>query len=333
LVSDEAHLDEAKGRRRVKLEGYARAFHLGVTATPCRLDGIGLKDSYDHLDHVVYPSELLHDGYLAPCRIMAPPENFEPDLKGIRLVRGDYNTKELSKGMVRLVGAVVPQWRRYAKRKPTLVFAVDRNHSKVIAKEFNDAGIRAVHLDGDASAEERREIVAAFKRGDIKVLCSCDLFAAGTDMPWVKVVMLCRPTKSLTLFMQQCGRGVRPHKGHVLTLLDHAGNSEEHGDPFADRDYDLEGRAWFVKPELGPLKCCDGCRRYIRRSLHECPHCGHVPAPRPIEVVEGVNLVQRAANRNDIETEVRAKVASWLDFVVTDEWIDKVVNAKMGKAA
>ncbi|CAB4126881.1 SSL2 DNA or RNA helicases of superfamily II [uncultured Caudovirales phage] len=293
IIIDEAHHAVA-GQWATICASYPRARLLGVTATPQRMDGQGLGTEaggpFDSL--VVGPSmaDLIERGFLSPCRVFAPAE--APDLSGVRTRGGDYETGALADAMSapRIVGNAVEHYARHTPGLPAILFSPSVAHAEATAEAFRAAGWRAVAASGTTDPAERDAAIAGLATGAVQVLCSCDLISEGLDVPAVSTVILLRPTKSLGLFLQQVGRGLRPAPGKTaLTVLDHAGNTLTHGMPDAPREWTLAGRAKGKKKEQPPAsRQCPDCFA-VTAPLPVCPECGHqfVTAAREIEVVDG----------------------------------------------
>lgn len=123
-----------------------------------------------------------------------------------------------------------------------IVFAVNRAHCTKIVEKFNSSGFPAKAIDTYTSTDERRKIVNDFRNNQFKILCNVNIFTEGFDCPDVDAVQLARPTKSLTLFLQQVGRCMRPHQNKQYGIvLDNAGLWKEHGLPKMDRNWSLNG--------------------------------------------------------------------------------------------
>jgi DNA repair protein RadD len=241
IVPDEAHHMVASTWDKC-LSGHD-AISVGLTATPERLDGRGLKDHFDEL--IVGPSvkSLIEDGYLSPYRYFAPGE---PDLAGVKVLGGDFNRGDLASVMkdAALIGDVVQTYLRLAEGLQGIVFGVDRQHSREIAEAFNAVGVSAVHLDGVTPTIERKRQIERFRNGETKILCNVELFGEGFDVPNVSYVGLARPTQSLALHLQQCGRALRLFPGKSSAIVcDHAGNALRLATlPDDERSWTLEGR-------------------------------------------------------------------------------------------
>lgn len=259
IIIDEAHRSQGKSYLNI-LANYPRAVVLGLSATPERLDGKGLDDIFDEMVMVESVSNLIAMGYLVKPTCYVGPI---PDLSGIKTRRGDYDEHELAEAMdqPKLVGDIVANWQRLARGKQTVAFAASVDHAKHIADEFMSAGISAAMVSGDTPKAKREAIIADWRKGYIQVVANCALFIEGFDYPELEVCILARPTQSIALFLQCCGRVMRtaPHKETAL-ILDHAGCIREHGQPHFDREWTLEGMAKKRKESgLNDLLTCDVC--------------------------------------------------------------------------
>ena len=210
IIGDEAHHFTSQSSWGKVVAGFPTARLLGVTATPERLDGKGLGQMFD--DMVMGPTvaELTAQGFLSHAIVYAPSA---PDLGGVDTRMGDYVQKQLEAAMVKTVitGSAVKHYGKYASGKKAIAFCVSVRHAMDVAKDFREAGYTASHIDGGMNEEERDGVLKAFEEGRVQVLTSCDLVSEGFDLPAVEVAILLRPTKSLGLYLQQCGRAIRPH--------------------------------------------------------------------------------------------------------------------------
>jgi superfamily II DNA or RNA helicase len=216
---------------------------------------------------------LVDEGYLAPTRIFAPPERL--DLSDVRVRGGDYDIGDLERavGSGRIIGDAVEQYRRHADHQPAIAFCVSVAHAAAVAERFRDAGYRGVCVHGGTPTAERDAAIAGLADGSVEVLASCDLISEGLDVPVVGAVILLRPTKSLVLYMQQVGRGMRPAPGKsALIVLDHANNTLVHGLPDLERRWTLEGTDKDSEPSSEPVRRGSGRPRLITEQegqLHE----------------------------------------------------------------
>jgi superfamily II DNA or RNA helicase len=137
------------------------------------------------------------------------------DLKKVRTFAGDYAIGELAQrmGAEFVLNDAVTEYRKHLDDHSAIAFCTTIDHSRAVARFFRAAGVRAQHLDGDTPAAERRALIAALATGEVQIITNCNLIGEGLDIPSVAGVILLRPTKSLTLFLQQIGRALRPASG------------------------------------------------------------------------------------------------------------------------
>jgi DNA repair protein RadD len=258
IIIDEAHRSQSKSYLNI-LANYPRAVVIGLSATPERLDGKGLDDIFDDMVVVEQVSNLIARGFLMkPVCYVGPV----PDLVGVKTRCGDYDEHELADAMdqPKLIGDIVANWMRLARGKQTVAFAASVEHAKHIADEFRAAGVSAAVVSGKTPKAQREAIIADWRSGYIQVVANCALFIEGFDYPELEVCILARPTQSVSLFLQCCGRVMRtaPNKD-VAIILDHAGCLHEHGQPHLDRVWTLEGMAKKRK-KTDSAMTCDVCQ-------------------------------------------------------------------------
>lgn len=276
VLVDESHRSVSKSYQDV-LNLYADKIIIGCTATPMRADQRGLGEVYDSIVDVTNVQELTEAGHLSPVRYFAP---VAIDLAGVKTAGGDYVVKDLGARVnsKKLNGDVVENWLKHAESRKTIVFAVNVKHSIALCEAFNRAGVAAEHLDARSSDDERDEVFDRMSRGDTTVICNVALYQEGLDVPDVSCIVMARPTKSLGLWRQCGGRGLRIFDGKDnLLVLDHGNVLEENGllaDPI---EWSLDGKkkAWAKKKkpkERQPVKC-QTCNLVFEGSS-VCPDCG-----------------------------------------------------------
>lgn len=260
ILVDECHHATSPTWRSV-IELQRTAHVVGFTATPERLDGRGLGEIFQHLVVGPMTAELIEAGYLSPFVVYEPTAR--PDMSSARIRAGDYAIEDLRERLDGLViGAAVRERQRLCPGVPTVAFCVDVKHSQMVAEAFRAAGVRAVHLDGDTPASERRSAIAGLASGEIKVICNYGLISEGLDVPGIGAVLLLRPTASLTLYLQQVGRAIRPSPGKDRALiLDFSGNCARHGLPDEPREWSLNSRPRRLRdaPVAPRVRRCAGC--------------------------------------------------------------------------
>jgi superfamily II DNA or RNA helicase len=277
ILIDEAHRstapsyfddpDPAEGYRGGIVNQHPDAIVLGLTATPCRMNGRGLGDLYEEMVMVAQPDELIRDGFLIEPTIYAPET---PDLSGVHSKDGDYKAEELERAVNKagLVGGVVSNAERLIGRgKRIVVFAAGVQHSLHLRDKFREAGFRAEHVDGESETAHRDRVLADLNSGALEVVTNVAILTEGWDLPALDAVIDAQPTKSVSRYLQKCGRVLRPYPGiERKYIIDHAGNVDRHGWPTCPRDWDLKSGAPKEKP-LQPK---------------QCPRCGLVLKPRAL---------------------------------------------------
>ena len=265
-------IDEARGsvsnQYKPIFERYHDRYFLGVDATPIRTSGQGFDHLYNHMVHGPSIRELEALGSLVPARCFINP--LDPRiLDRVKVTAGDYNEKQLAEAMENkaITADLVASKIKHAPGLKTITFAVSIEHSKMIIEQYREAGISAVHIDGDMKHEDRARIFKDFKNDKFEVLCNVGIACYGFDEPSIKCVQLARPTKSLALFLQQVGRGTRPFHGKEnYLLLDHANCILEHGLPNSDRRWTLYGSSKEPKTHKQFRIKIDGKERVVDSS-------------------------------------------------------------------
>lgn len=322
VIWDEAHHATSRTYRHV-IEHYKNVPQIGLTATPCRSDGNGLGGIFDGMVQAAYPSELVRDGYLVPARIYAPSA---PDLRGVKVKRGDYDETAIAEKMDRpkLVGNIVEHWEKLASGRKTIVFAVTRAHAQHLVDEFSNSGHNALYVDGETNHHARKEIFDQFGTQKNGVLVNVGVATEGYDNPAISCIVLARPTKSIGLYLQMAGRGLRPAEGKSeLMILDHSGASLEHGYPDEDIFWTLDDTkpAGHKKKTSDPKESqpwvCDYCF-HVNRSTRDkfCESCkqksmkaGHSPA------VKDGTLNELTRKEKTPKPTTEEKMREWAKFV------------------
>ena len=348
IIWDEAHHLGAAGWARVKA-AYPNAYHVGLSATPKRLDGTGLDSQFDYLVQGKQVHWLIEQGYLAEYKLFSVPG---VDLTGVHTKMGDYVKGESEKAMdkPKITGDIIDHWRRIAAGRRTIGFAVTVRHSKRLAALFNQAGIPAAHLDGETAKVERREKLRDLATGRLQVVFNVGLFGEGYDIASnsgvdgtvIECVIDAAPTQSLGAYLQRCGRALRKQPGHSI-ILDHAGNAMRHGLPCDERYWSLDGRVRSersdsdTEPTVSVIQC-QSCY-YVYQNSPACPNCGHVNEGRKIKEVAGeLEEIDPATMRRQHNMEMRKqqsdaqtiedlrKLAE--DRGINPAWADKVAAAR-----
>ena len=302
IIIDEAHHSLAATYRQV-FDAWPNAFRIGVSATPCRLDGRGLKHAFDTLVSGPSVQQLIADGYLCPAKLYAPP--VKADFTKLRAIGGDYPAGKLSERMNKpaITGDVIDHYKRLALDEKAIAFCCDTTHAESVAASFRNAGISAQTLLGTTPAAQRVALVDEFAAGKVQILATVDVVSEGFDCPDAGCAILLRRTMSEALYLQQVGRVLRPSgtKSHAV-VLDHVGNLALHGFPDDNRDWTLQdrpSRARDRKPCAAVRQCPDCYAAFKPAPI--CPCCGHeFPIEtRKLQQVDGelLELQRKAAHR------------------------------------
>ena len=310
LVLDEASHARA-GSYETLRQAYPKAYCVGLTATPIRLDGRGLGEIFTSMVQGAVPSGLQGAGWLARASGYAYQT---ADLRDVAMKGADFDQEQLGAKMrdSRIVGDIVAEWRAHAAGLLTVCFAVHRQHSRDIVEAFRAAGVAAEHVDGEMTIPQREAVLARWEAGETRLVSNVDLISEGFDLPKIGCTILARPTQSLALFIQQSGRALRPacfacgratnpllptcrHCGssdvkRVGRVHDHAGNCLRLGLPDCDRVWTLERDGVVkdsIKPEVG-IRTCRRCYHIFLATLDKCPRCGWVN-PKVLRIVKTVD--------------------------------------------
>ena len=277
VLIDEGHRSLSKTYMDI-IELYREKIIIACTATPMRADGMGMGKVYEAIVDVAGVQELVDDKFLSPARYFAAKA---PNLKDVKIARGDYVVKELEKKVnkTKLNGDIVENWLKFGENRQTIVFCVNVKHSIAICEEFIKHGVVAEHLDARSSDEARDDVFQRVEDGDTKVICNVGLYQEGLDVPNVSCVVMAPPTKSMGLYRQCLGRGLRvaPGKQDVF-IFDHGGTIEEHGFLEDEIEWTLYGKdvAWKkkkkAKSDPKPAKCRVCGEIFV--GLKTCPRCG-----------------------------------------------------------
>jgi len=276
VIIDEAHRSLSKTYQNT-LKKYSDKIVIGVTATPCLSSGVGMGEYYDSIVDSVGVQELIDTGNLVPARYYAPSK---PDLDGIRTVMGDYEKKSLGQTMntPKLIGDVFDNWLNIAGDKQTIVFAVNVKHSKALCREFKSRGVNAEHLDAHSDDDQRAEVLKRLFDGDTQVVFNVGLYTEGFDYPGAEAIVLARPTKSMGLYRQMAGRGLRPFENKSeCIIIDHGGCIDKLGFVEDDVEWTLDGKKQAYKKKVVREKekhimTCEMCTASFTGK--RCPECG-----------------------------------------------------------
>jgi len=227
VVLDEAHHASADSYQALLTHLQPNTL-LGLTATPERTDGRDIRDDFgDRYTHEIRMPDAIEQRLLAPFHYFGIGDHPDIDLSGLDWQRGGYITAELqavlgaNDARARWVFDHLQDTVADTARIRALGFCVSREHARFMARRFDEWGLPAFALTADSTTEERRRVQGELIQRRIKIIFTVDLYNEGVDIPEVDTLLLLRPTESLTIYLQQLGRGLRLHdeKPH-LTVLD-----------------------------------------------------------------------------------------------------------------
>jgi DNA repair protein RadD len=294
IVFDEAHHIVA-GSHAAVAAANPDAWHIGLTATPERLDGAGLAPYFDEMIPGPQTGHLMKRGFLSPYRYYAPGA---ADLVGGREGFNRSNIADIM-GNAKLIGDAVDEWGKHAEGMRTIGFEMNRKSSEATVLAFRAAGIEAHHIDSLMHRDKRRDLFKAFREGEITYLSQVAIAGEGVDIPGAECALLRYKSNSLTKFLQDVGRVFRPlyEDGFdqdnasdadrvaaiaagpkpFAVILDMGGNAFDFGMPDDDRTWSLQGakerRKLQAANDAIPIRQCPMCFAYTPSSLRAC-HCG-----------------------------------------------------------
>lgn len=285
VMIDEAHLlsrkDDGNYQRVLQhLRSQCPQMRVGgFTATDYRTDTGKLTESWKDkpplFDQVVYeidPLTLIKRGLLSPLVPYAP--NVALDVSGVRRQGGDFNQKDMQKAVDRSdvsEAAMDEVCAAGADREGWIIFAAGVEHAEHLRDMLRKRGVTAEMILGETPNAERKDIIARYKRKEIRAIVGNNVLTTGFNAPHIDLIATLRPTDSKGLHVQMLGRGLRiaPGKQDCL-VLDFARNVQRHG----AMDM-IDGSKTPGAPGKAPVKECDACGRICHASAKECPGCGH----------------------------------------------------------
>lgn len=252
VVIDECHRALADRSYRQVLTHYSASHLLGLTATPARSDGRGLREVFDEIVVATTTTELTRRGFLVPCHVLKP----NGDGKGLAL-------------------PVVEAYQQYAAGRLAIVFAASVAHGQRLIVDFRDAGTNAALVTGKTPDAERAATMTRFSAGDTRVLVNVACFVEGLDVPACSAAIFARKFEHVGPYLQAIGRTLRPYPGKENSIvLDLLGSSLKHGPPDLDREYSLDGSGIRSRPIKDQIRQCTTCGSIALAGREACAYCG-----------------------------------------------------------
>ena len=283
LVIDEAHHSAAPTYRQVIDTTLARNPHAliyGVTATPNRGDGKGLREVFSNVADQIRLGELIRSGHLVSPRTFVIDVGTRDALGGVRKLAEDYDMNAVATIMNTspVNAAVVRHWKERAMGRKTIAFGATVAHAQAVCNAFLAEGVSAAVVHGDMSEVDRKATLAEFETGHLTVIVNVAVLTEGYDYTPTSCIVLLRPSSYKSTLIQMIGRGLRvvdpaEHPGVIKTdcvVLDFGTASLVHGS--LEQEVDLDGHEADGE---APTKECPSCMAQIPMASRECPLCGH----------------------------------------------------------
>lgn len=245
IILDEVHHASASTYQKV-INYYHPKILLGLTATPERMDGKNILTDFNHrIAAEIRLPDALNNKLLCPFQYFGISDSV--DYSRIKWNNGRYDTEELTNVLtandlrVRDIIKNLQSYTKDFKEVRAIGFCASIKHAKFMKQKFENVGLAAECLTSENSID-RVDIIHRFKTKEINYLFVVDIFNEGVDIPEIDTVLFLRPTESLTIFLQQLGRGLRLHEGKdALTVLDFVGQARK------EFDYENKFRALIGK--------------------------------------------------------------------------------------
>ena len=282
-VIDEAHHAAADTYRKIidkVLELNPKCLILGLTATPNRSDGKGLREVFSNVCDQITLGELIRAGHLVPPRTFVLDVGVKDQLSNVREAGADFDMNAVDQIMNKrpINEAVVEQWKEKGEGRQTVVFCSTVKHAEAVTDSFLKEGIKAASITGELHTSVRKQILEQYSMGEVQVLVNVQVLTEGWDHPPTSCVVLLRPSSAKSTMIQMVGRGLRTvnaseYPSLIKTdciVLDFGTSSLLHGT--LEQDVLLDG----VETEgLSLFMDCPECGAKVPLASVECPICGH----------------------------------------------------------
>lgn len=289
IIIDEAHHSMAPGYQKL-WNMFPHSKKLGVTATPWRMSHSGFTSLFGDIVLSKSIEWFVNNEYLSNYDYISIAKDSEVQhaVNGIDKygADGDYSGSELSAKFdcVKIRAKLYQSYAKFVKGKKGIIYAIDRRHASNICELYAVHGVKICMIDGTTPAEERNRLIDEFKAGTIQVIVNVNIFSEGFDCPDIEFIQLARPTKSLSLYLQQVGRALRisPNKDHSI-ILDNVGLYNRFGTPMANRHW----RSHFIGSDVEEsYNDGSGLRRDIMFDCEEREENGYDEGSEQMELVE-----------------------------------------------
>ncbi len=312
IIVDEAHHVKAESYKKI-LRAFPSAKVLGVTATPYRMSHESFRPEFDDLITSMPVSRFIKEGWLCDYEYYSirPESRIQMDIDSITrfAMDGDYLDEAAADVMDRdeIRAGIVASYEHYAKGMKGIVYTITKAHNIHVCSQFVARGYKAVAIDDSTPAKVREGYVKDFICGRIDIICNVNIFSEGFDCPDVEFIQLARPTKSLSMYLQQVGRGLRTAAGkEKVIILDNVGLYNRFGFPSARRQWrrHFEGYDFDYSVPYG-TRVVDGREVFFMDEFEEGEEEVEMLHDSKEEVVEGAELQNGVENIYANEPEFR----------------------------
>lgn len=296
IIVDEAHHTLADSYKRL-FDMFPEAKKLGVTATPWRMNQESFTSVYQTLITTPQVKWFIQKHLLSDFDYVSvkPDSNIQKLVNSIDVAAtGDFVNDALSEAFdnQRIRSKLYDSFHKYASDRKGIVYAINKQHARNIAELYSSKGYASVNIDCDTPKDERERLINAFKAGNIQVLVNVELFTEGFDCPDVSFIQLARPTRSLALYLQQVGRGLRITEGKEKTIfIDNVGLYNYFGLPDANRKWKHHFQGRDVPEEM----------KYESRGMTpaDIPEKTYDEDDEPMIIVRGVGSLDGGQKGNE----------------------------------
>ncbi|WP_300279617.1 DUF3427 domain-containing protein [Peptacetobacter sp.] len=300
IVIDEFHHAAAPTYQNL-LEYYKPSILLGLTATPERMDGQNVLKYFDNrVAAEIRLPEAIDKKLLCPFQYFGVTDNV--DLDKLKWTTGGYDKNELSnvytidtKYAEKRADMIVKSTKKYVtdiNDVKGIGFCVSIKHAEFMSEYFNKCGIKSMALSGKSSDDERKNAKDNLVSGKIKFIFVVDIYNEGVDIPEINTVLFLRPTESLTVFLQQLGRGLRlSDSKECLTVLDFIGQ--------ANKKYNFEEK--FASLLSNPTKSVE---QEIKRGFISVPKGCYIHLEKKARSYILQNIKASYGNKNSIANRI-----------------------------
>lgn len=315
IITDEAHHSEASTWQKI-YDFFPKAKRLGLTATPERTDGKPLFPTYEEIVSTITMKQAIEKKFLAKPFCIVP----EQYAIKVPIINGDYDPKRQSSelGKPKIIGNVIDTYEKVFCGLPIIVACCTYSHAADMTEQFKGRGWKFEHLHSKLSKEDRDSIVRKLRDKKLNGVCTVGIGIEGMDIPGLYGLIWLRRTMSLTIYLQFCGRVLRPLEGKDRGIIvDPVGNLFIHGFPEADRDWDIKKEGFSSNEDKEKkIVICENCGLANPLGELECEYCGW-PLPKKRhtglagkvrnlpEVIDGNLVPFNSLNEENIEQRIK----------------------------